>query len=109
MLNTITIQGRLTRDPELRKTSGEWSVCTFSIAVNRPHDREKTDFFTSTLPQYELRTSHCMFIYPYFANFPELVLSRLEYPDYFVVESGENTFRSIAESYGYILQLCCAY
>lgn len=36
----------MTRDPELRKTSGEWSVCTFSIAVNRPHDREKTDFFT---------------------------------------------------------------
>jgi len=62
---------------------------------------EKTDFFTSTLPQYELRTSHCMFIYPYFASFQELVLSRLEYPDYFVVESGEETFRSIAESYGY--------
>ena len=41
-----------------------------------------------------------MFIYPYFANFPELVLSRLEYPDYFVVESGDDTFRSIAESAG---------
>ena len=45
-MNRVAMVGNLTRDPELRKTSGEWSVCTFSIAVNRPHDREKTDFFT---------------------------------------------------------------
>lgn len=62
---------------------------------------EKTDFFTSTLPQYELRTSHCMFIYPYMAGFEELITSRLEYPEYFVVESGEEKFRAIAESHGY--------
>ena len=47
-MNKCQFVGNLTRDPELRKTTGEnqWSVCTFSIAVNRPHDREKTDFFT---------------------------------------------------------------
>ena len=62
---------------------------------------EKTDFFTSTLPQYELRTTHCMFIYPYFSGFPEIAESRLEYPDYFVVESGGESFKSLAASYGY--------
>ena len=43
MLNHITIMGRLTRDPELRKTGTGVSVASFTIA----HDRdfgEETDF-----------------------------------------------------------------
>ena len=35
MLNRITIMGRLTRDPELRRTQAGVSVCTFSVAVDR--------------------------------------------------------------------------
>ena len=35
MLNKIIIMGRLTHDPELRKTSGDTAVCTFSVAVER--------------------------------------------------------------------------
>ena len=38
MLNTITIQGRLTRDPELRYTESQKPVCNFTLAVDR--DRE---------------------------------------------------------------------
>ena len=38
MLNTITIQGRLTRDPELRYTDSQKPVCNFTLAVDR--DRE---------------------------------------------------------------------
>lgn len=45
MLNTITIMGRLTKDPELRKTTNGTSVATLSVAVDRDFDREKTDFF----------------------------------------------------------------
>lgn len=35
MLNRITIQGRLTRDPELRKTPGGKSVTTITLACER--------------------------------------------------------------------------
>ena len=35
MLNCITIMGRLTRDPELRRTGGGVAVATFTLAVER--------------------------------------------------------------------------
>ncbi len=35
MLNHITIMGRLTRDPELRRTSSGIAVASFSVAVDR--------------------------------------------------------------------------
>ena len=48
MLNTITIMGRLTRDPELRRTSSGIAVTSFSLACERdyaPQGGEKeTDF-----------------------------------------------------------------
>lgn len=34
MLNRIVIVGRLTRDPELRRTTSETPVATFTLAVN---------------------------------------------------------------------------
>lgn len=33
--NRVTLIGRLTRDPELRHTSGNTAVCTFGLAVGR--------------------------------------------------------------------------
>ena len=49
MLNHITIMGRLTRDPELRRTSSGVAVASFRVAVDRdysPKDgsERKTDF-----------------------------------------------------------------
>ena len=48
MLNHITIMGRLTRDPELRRTGSGVAVASFAIAVDRdysPKEGEKeTDF-----------------------------------------------------------------
>ena len=35
MLNNITIQGRLVRDPELKKTTSGISTTTFAIACER--------------------------------------------------------------------------
>lgn len=48
MLNRIVLMGRLTRDPELRKTQSDTPVCSFSLAVDRDYKKEgekkETDF-----------------------------------------------------------------
>ena len=47
MLNHITIMGRLTRDPELRRTGGGTAVASFTVAVDRDFsskDEKETDF-----------------------------------------------------------------
>ena len=49
MLNHIEIMGRLTRDPELRRTGGGIAVASFTVAVDRDYKTDggekKTDFF----------------------------------------------------------------
>ena len=48
MLNNVTLMGRLTADPELRQTPKGNKVCNFSIAVQRPKQKDsdpETDFF----------------------------------------------------------------
>ena len=44
MANSITIKGRLTAQPELKTTTNGVSVCTFTLAVKRPHTKYVTDF-----------------------------------------------------------------
>ena len=44
MLNKAILNGRLTKAPELKQTNSGKSVCSFTIAVDRSRDREKTDF-----------------------------------------------------------------
>lgn len=47
MLNSVTLAGRLTKDPELRYTQSQKPVATFTIAVDRdynPTGEKETDF-----------------------------------------------------------------
>ena len=47
MLNKIIVMGRLTHDPELRRTQSGTAVCSFSIACDRDYGKDeekKTDF-----------------------------------------------------------------
>ena len=44
MLNHITIMGRLTRDPELRRTNSGVAVASFTVAVDRDFGEKETDF-----------------------------------------------------------------
>ena len=48
MLNHIEVMGRLTRDPELRKTPSDIPVAVFTLAVDRdfkgPNNERETDF-----------------------------------------------------------------
>lgn len=44
MANNITLTGRLTAAPELKTTPSGVSVCSFTLAVRRPHQKDATDF-----------------------------------------------------------------
>ena len=53
-MNKLTIIGNLTRDPELRTTPNGYTVCDFTVAVNRrrgqnaANGQPETDFFRVT-------------------------------------------------------------
>ncbi len=53
MINQVTLVGRLTKDPEARKTTEGRSVLSVTVAVNRPFKNQKgqtdTDFVLCTL------------------------------------------------------------
>ena len=44
-MNVAVLSGRITHDPELKQTPGGKSVCSFSLAVDRPKVKDVTDFF----------------------------------------------------------------
>lgn len=46
MLNKVFVMGRLTRDPELRRTQSGTAVASFSLAV----DRDYSPMSTCTIP-----------------------------------------------------------
>lgn len=45
MLNHMTLQGRLTRDPELRYTQSETPVCSFTVAWSEKYKETETKLF----------------------------------------------------------------
>jgi len=51
MLNKTILMGRLVRDPELNQTTSGIAVCKFTVAVNRPYQKDKeqqADFINVT-------------------------------------------------------------
>ena len=42
-MNEVVLIGRLVRDPEIRYTSSQMAVCTFTLAVDRPFSRNRQD------------------------------------------------------------------
>lgn len=43
-MNSVAIIGRLTKEPELRRTQSGTACCSFALAVKRPRVRDTTDF-----------------------------------------------------------------
>lgn len=68
-MNKVILKGRLTADPTLRRTPNDVSVSTFTVAVNRRFDKEKTDFITCEAWQ---RTAE--FVTKYFSRGKEIAL-----------------------------------
>lgn len=62
-----------------------------------------TAFSFSIMPQYELETCHCLFIYPYMTGNEELITARIDYPEYFIVHSDYAGFESLMTSRGFTL------
>ena len=46
MLNKVILIGRLTKDPELRRTKAGEAVTSFTLAVNRDYKSDETDFIS---------------------------------------------------------------
>lgn len=46
MINRVVITGRLSKDPDLRKTQSGLSVCSFQLAVDRPKQKGQDDAVT---------------------------------------------------------------
>ena len=59
------------------------------------------DFLLATLPSYAFNTRHYMIFYSYMLGNEELASLRISYPDYFVIHSGEESFRQAMTSRGY--------
>lgn len=45
MLNTTILQGRFTKDPEVKTTAGGTTICSFQLACDRSGSKEKTTDF----------------------------------------------------------------
>lgn len=43
-MNCVTMIGRLTADPDLRRTGSGTACCSFTLAVKRPKVKDTTDF-----------------------------------------------------------------
>lgn len=43
-MNSVTMIGRLCKEPELRRTRSGTACCSFSLAVKRPRVKDTTDF-----------------------------------------------------------------
>ena len=89
--NRVMLAGNLVRDPELRHTSNDIPVCSFSIAVNRVRSKdEAVDFLTisawrelgETIAQYKKKGD------------PILVEGRLQYRTW---EAEDGTKRSMVD------------
>lgn len=44
MINSVSLTGRLVKEPELRKTTTNKSTLSFTVAVNDRYNKEHTDF-----------------------------------------------------------------
>lgn len=63
MINKVILEGRLTKDPDLRKTTTGLSVCSFTIAVNRRKQQDGTQL--ADYPQVQAWRSSADFLANY--------------------------------------------
>ena len=67
MLNTVVLMGRLTSDPELRHTSNNVAVTSFTLAVNRSYAKAGTERVTDFIDIVAWRNT-AEFVSKYFSK-----------------------------------------
>ena len=55
-MNNVILTGRMTKDPELKYTSGGKAFTRISVAVKRPYAADKTDFIDITFWEKKAET-----------------------------------------------------
>lgn len=65
-MNCVNLIGRLTREPELKMTPNGKSVCSFSIAVQRPYKNKDTNEYDVDFINIRAWESHAEFVTRYF-------------------------------------------
>ena len=82
MLNNIIVMGRLTRDPELRRTSSNIAVASFTVAVDRDFKNDKGERQTDFIDCVAWRST-AEFVSKYFSKGRMAVVSgRLQIRDW---------------------------
>ena len=56
-MNSVSLIGRLTKDPEVKYTPTQMAIGNFSIAIDRPTKEKKTDFPRITV--YGTQAENC--------------------------------------------------
>ena len=75
MLNHIVLMGRLTRDPELRRTASGISVVSFTIAVDRDYGKTETGEKETDFIDIVAWRSTAEFVSKYFSKGRMVVIS----------------------------------
>lgn len=70
MINHTVLQGRLTKDPEMRQTNSGVSVCSFTVAWSEKHKETETQLFMNCTAW----RSTAEFIDKYFAKGREIAV-----------------------------------
>ena len=89
-MNKIFLQGRLTKDPEIRLTSKNDKVARFTIAVDRDFNREETDFINCVAFK-----ATAAFIESYFTKGDMILVSGRLHMQQYTAKDGSN--RTAAE------------
>ena len=89
-MNKILLQGRLTKDPEIRLTSKNDKVARFTIAVDRDFNREETDFIKCVAFK-----STAAFIESYFGKGENILVAGRLHMNQYTAKDGSN--RTAAE------------
>ena len=89
-LNKIFLQGRLTKDPEIRLTSKNDKVARFTIAVDRDFNREETDFINCVACK-----ATAAFIESYFTKGDMIIVAGRLHMNQYTAKDGSN--RTAAE------------
>ncbi|MGI6091176.1 MAG: single-stranded DNA-binding protein [Saccharofermentanales bacterium] len=90
-MNKAILMGRLTRDPELRTTSNNVSVCTFTLAVDRNYKNRDGERLTDFIPIVVWR-QQADFVSKYFSKGQRMLVVGSIQPRSYEDQSGQKRY-----------------